>query len=562
MTKPKLEEGQDPSILISDKLQSVRWRLNNLYWIQDIHGIKIKFRMNVVQEAFFKLIWWLNDVLKSRQHGISTFTGLLQLDQCLFNRDQTAGIVDKTDKDATKKLDKIKFAYDHLDDTDNPGEGHVDTSKLGAAIKEAVVEIKRNDHEFNWTNGSKIWTGTSLRGGTCQFLHITELGAIAANYPARAEEIRAGAFNTVHVGCKIVIESTHEGGQAGLNYEMIDLAMTSPPREHMSKMDWQFHFFAWWQDPKNSLQLTRQGLMLSDEEKVYFLELEREQDIPLAPEQKHWYQKKKATQKDAMFKEHPSTAEEALNAAVKGAIYGKQLTALKKANRVRDFAHDTQAPLYTFWDLGKTDFTSIWLIQFTGMEYTILNYFSWNGEEARFYAAKINEWENEYGFISGHYLPHDAKNNSGPGLTWLQAYQEAGLKNLVVVPVTPDQWIGIRHLRGLLPRCWIHKTNCSKKWKIEDGVIIPSGLAVLQGYRTRIQETGGRIDEMPVHDECSHGADALRTFAEAHQRGMLKGHTPLEREMNIQKRTRVITGVHGNTDDRSFRRTRKPRVLR
>ena len=34
---------------------------------------------------------------------------------------------------------------------------------------------------------------------------------------------------------------------------------------------------------------------------------------------------------------------------------------------------------------------------------------------------------------------------------------------------------------------------------------------------------GGMIVEVPVHDAASHGADALRTFGEAHLRGMIEG---------------------------------------
>lgn len=542
---------------IAKRLQSPKWRLNHLYWIEDENGAKVKFRMNLVQRLFFAAIWWLNVVLKSRQHGMSTLINLMQLDQCLFNPNQTAGIVDKTDEDAKKKLKKIKFAYDHLDDPDDP-----QTAKLGAAIKQAVKMVApSNEHQITFSNESKVWCGTSLRGGTVNFLHISELGPIAFNAQKRAEEIRAGALNTVHKGAKVVIESTHEGGKFGLNYEMVEIARTAPPREEMSEMDWQFHFFAWWQDPKNTLAIGPAGLHLSNEDKEYFAALLNDNGIDLSPEQKHWYIKKRMTQKEAMFKEHPSTPDEALNAAIKGAIYGRIIEELRRQKRICDFAHDQTSPLFTFWDLGKSDFTAIWLIQFTGREYSILNYFSWQGEDARFYAAKIEEWEREYGFVSAHYMPHDAVADKGPGLTWKAAYEEAGLKNIKIVPVTPDKWIGIRHLRALLPRCWIHYTNCSRKWTI-DTVIIPSGLSCLEGYRTKVQEDGGVIQEMPVHDETSHGCDALRTFAEAHQRGMLDGNTSIERENRIRQRVKVIRGVGSDEEIRVGRSSRRPSVRR
>ena len=41
--------------------------------------------------------------------------------------------------------------------------------------------------------------GTSSRGGTVHFLHVSELGKIARKYPERAEEIVTGAFESVPV---------------------------------------------------------------------------------------------------------------------------------------------------------------------------------------------------------------------------------------------------------------------------------------------------------------------------------------------------------------------------
>jgi hypothetical protein len=41
---------------------------------------------------------------------------------------------------------------------------------------------------------------------------------------------------------------------------------------------------------------------------------------------------------------------------------------------------------------------------------------------------------------------------------------------------------------------------------------------------------------MPVHDACSHPSDALRTFAEAHARGMLEGTSFTAKEERIARR--------------------------
>jgi hypothetical protein len=536
---------------IADKLGNRGWRLNNLYWIEDADGKKVKFRMNWAQKAFFLGMWWLNVILKARQLGLSTFMQVMMLDRCLFNPNQTCGIVDKTDDDAKKKLSRMEFAYDHLDDPDDPT-----TAPLGAAIKQAVRLLVSNKKELEWSNGSKAWAGTSLRGGTVQFLHISELGYIAFFNPKKAKEIKTGALNTVHRGNIVVIESTHEGGKYGLNYDMVKLAQEAPQPDDLTEMDWRFHFFAWWRCPEYVLPL-RGPLALSRELDEYFAKIEKDDAITLTPEQRHWYAKKHASQGDAMLKEFPSTPEEALNAVVVGAIYGKIVSKLRRERRIVDFKHDPLQPIYTFWDIGYSDFCAIWLLQFVGRDICAVAYYCNAGQTGAHYAAKCFEWERKYGQpILAHYLPHDANRveGMGSGKTTKQFLEEAGLKNCKIVPRTPDVWVGINQLRALLNRFYIHKTDCGEEWMMEDRRM-PSGVACLEAYHTEQDASSGVIKEMPVHDESSHGASALRTFAEAHSRGMLEGTTRLAGER--REKREALTGLRSPHANRGFTQQRR-----
>lgn len=537
MKKPKEKSQADIEAekAIAAKLSNRTWRLNNLYWIEDENGRKVKFRMNWAQRAFFAAMWWLNVILKARQLGMSTFIMLAQLDRCLFNGNQTCGLIDKTDEDAKKKLARMKFAYDHLDDPDDPT-----TAQLGAGIKQAVALLIENKKELEFSNGSKIWAGTSLRGGTVQFLWISELGYIAFHFPEKAREIKDGALNTVHAGNMVVIESTHEGGKYGLNYAMIKLAQEAP--KEMTSMDWRFHFFPWWRDPKYVLPLNGQPLVLDRELIEYFADLEKREGIKLTDEQKHWYAKKRATQGDAMGKEFPSTPEEALNAVVTGAIYGKIVSKLRRSRRIVDFEHNRVAPLITAWDVGQSDFTAVWLLQLVGLDICIVDFYENHSEQPAHYVAKIREWERKYGMpVTQNLVPHDANNRGPGGKTWVDYAKEAGLTNIVVVPRTPDVWVGINYLRALLPRCYIHLTNCGQEWKMDE-TPMPSGIAALEGYHTKTDVSEGTIKEMPVHDACSHPCDGLRTFAEAHARRLLEGTSMVAKETGREKR-QVIMGI-------------------
>lgn len=499
---------------VRKKLSSQAWRLNNLYWIEDENGVKRKFKANEEQIELHNDWHWLNIVLKGRQIGVSTYCFIRVLDFVLFSGHKTAGIIDKTDDDAKKKLARIAFAYDHLDDPDDPV-----TAKIGALIKAANPQMTDNKKELEFLNGSKIWAGTSMRGGTLQFLWITELGYTSFFNPTQAEEIRKGALNTIHVGNTVIIESTHEGGKFGVFYSLVKVAMEA--RLPLSVMDWRFVFFAWWRHKKYSLPVD-QWYTLTKEEDDYFKKL-ADLGIKLTNSQKYWYVKKKAAIGDAIFKEYPSLPEECFEAVVKGSIYGRKVTALRAAKRISDFEHDRTMPLFTFWDLGYSDFTALWLLQFCGRDICALSYRCNCRKDPSFYVAVVREWERKYEMpVTTNFLPHDAASHEKSGQTYQQYLATAGLKNTQIVVRTPDEWLGIHHLRSLLPRFVIHKTECGQQWDNE-GRGMPSGIECLENYHTKEDGSTGVIRETPVHDENSHGCSALRTFSEADMRGLLPG---------------------------------------
>ena len=184
-------------------LKNPWWRLNNLYYIKTKDGRNIKFKLNWAQTQLYRDTWYCNIILKARQLGISTYACILFLDSCLFNSNKAAGIVAQTREDAEHLFKKIKHAYDFLP---------VD-------IKSSIVATVDSARELVFSNGSSIRVGTSLRGATLQYLHISEFGKICSQFPDKAEEIVTGSLNTVAPGQYIFIESTAEG-TSGYFYEM------------------------------------------------------------------------------------------------------------------------------------------------------------------------------------------------------------------------------------------------------------------------------------------------------------------------------------------------------
>ena len=138
------------------------------------------------------------------------------------------------------------------------------------------------------------------------------------------------------------------------------------------------------------------------------------------------------------------------------------------------------------------------------------------------YVDVVQQWQQQYGPVAVHFLPHDAAHRDPHGQSYVESLARCGIQGVRVVPRTPDVWRGINALRRLLSKSWFHRATLRQRLNPR-GELEPSGLTCLEMYRSA-QENGCR--EMPVHDAASHSADAARMFAEAFEHGML---TPITR---------------------------------
>lgn len=91
------------------------WRLNNLYYIVDKSGRRVRFSFNWAQRELYNNLHTQNIILKARQLGMSTFVSLYMLDRCIFKKDVRAGSV-AHDMASARGLfrDKIKFPFENL----------------------------------------------------------------------------------------------------------------------------------------------------------------------------------------------------------------------------------------------------------------------------------------------------------------------------------------------------------------------------------------------------------------------------------------------------------------
>lgn len=325
-------------------LSSQEWRLNNLYFVINEAGQRVRFRMNKVQAELFRHLWYLNIILKSRQHGITTFMCLWFLDTCLWEPNIHAGIIAHNREDAEAFFnDKVQYAYDNLD----------------PMLREARPSVSENARELSFNNGSVIRVGTSMRSSTNQLLHISEFGKLCAKYPERAREVITGALNTVHAtgDQMICIESTAEG-RTGAFHDMSIKALEKARRgSKLSRLDYKFFFFPWYKDARNAIPAGIDAIPHDLE--LYFDDLEKIHGIHLTAGQKAWYAAKKETQGDDMKREHPTLPEEAFEATAASCYFSGTLDGHKTATGVYGTIRKNQNGEYEFHK-DKRGIVQIW----------------------------------------------------------------------------------------------------------------------------------------------------------------------------------------------------------
>jgi hypothetical protein len=517
---------------LKDRLSNKDWRMRNLYLILDEEGRTVPFIMRGEQEQFLRERHNRNFIPKARKLGMSTAIVLANLDDCIFNGNLAAGIIDLTKDDAFAKLSMARFAW-------ASGPIHPDPAiaALWKSLHKANPLEKDAGGEMVWRNGSRITAGVAFTGRTPQRLHISEFGPISAKFPAKATGIKRGAFNSLPPGGIIDIETTMEGGQWGECYSIFQLSLEAAKFDALTPLDWRLHFFPWWGHPSYVLPGVKPGRAETVE---YFDGLKTKYGIEIPLDRQAFYERRKAEQGEEMWQQFPSVIEEVDRQIVPGQIYPEMKT-LRSTKRVSEFAQEKGYPLFTAWDLGSSDNMAGSLIQPAGKAHNFLAGCVGEGAGAAGVAEVIRKWEEEFGPILTHFLPHDCEiTDKGSGKTYLQQLVECGIprKNIAVVPRIPDLWVGIDEVRRILPNCWFH-SRMDEPIFSESGAKLPSLVGRLEGYRKKLDSSTGIVRDVPVHDLCSHYADSVRTYAEALSRGLVRG--------NVQRvaTAQVVSGFRG-----------------
>lgn len=554
-------------------LENPWWLLNNLMSIKPKAGGVVKFRPNAVQRAIYKSYWWLNNILKSRQHGVSTFWVLFFLVRLLNERDKVAGVIDITENDAKKKLGMAKTSYENLDNPlvhDEEWEMTGPDGKvmmvamwqIGKQLKDAVKMTKGREapfpQEIVFSNGSSFYAGVSFRGGTLQYGLFTEFGKISVKDPTKAAEIVEGAENAMHEGSIGVFETTMEGGQSGLAYERCVTAMKNPrDNDQLTRLDQKFMFFGWFLDPANCLNDGQAALILDRLEgtsKVetrsgpwewhsYFyggysitgqklegiVERLKQEGQHLSKGQIAWYINKRISQGWAMLKEHPTFPEEAFQAPIQGAIYAEAILRAESEERVAEFQPHKGKLVHTIHDIGSNRNWVTWYVQRVGAQYWVIDCDHDLPVDLTI-GERVGIMQSKGYNLGCCVLPHDSEHDKIGNISTVDVMRQAGMQNVRPLPKTQDRTLRIDGLHSLLPNFHFRESTTKK------------GREMLKLYRYKTDAKTDHVTDIIATGEANHYADSLGYIWEAEEAGFFQEENYQARKGPAVQRASVGVG--------------------
>lgn len=219
-----------------------------------------------------------------------------------------------------------------------------------------------------------------------------------------------------------------------------------------------------------------------------------------------------------------------------GAIYAAQIKSAHKDGRIGTVPYDPNFPVYTAWDFGLGDDTSIWWFQCIDQEVYFIDYYSHCGEGVSHYASQLLgrdvvidlvQEKNPYRGVDQpthittikakkgdpipslahraaydyayHFFPHDAYNKTQPASGKSMFEQLASALGVASIRPVPTHMVQerIQAARLLFHRCHF------------DEVATKEGLNALRQYQRELQTDDVSFKAKAKHDWASHAADAF-----------------------------------------------------
>lgn len=169
-----------------------------------------------------------------------------------------------------------------------------------------------------------------------------------------------------------------------------------------------------------------------------------------------------------------------------------------KLDNFKDIEYDYNLPLYLSFDFGVNDPTAIIWMQVQGSEFRVIDYHEARNGDVGYFVQVINskpykQPEGCYGDPAG--MARSITTNTSP----IEEYAKHGIHIKTKASTIPDQ---IRTTHKIIPSLYVSK----RAERFRD---------ILLNYRypEKSEKIINQSNEIPIHDDWSHGARALEYFA-------------------------------------------------
>ena len=270
-----------------DKLKDPAYFIETFFWIINKDRKRVPFLLNPPQQRYLQNRSHDDLILKARKEGMSSVIRALWLHACFFT-ENTRAVVLSHEMDATMRhFENVRWTLDNM----------------GFDGFKFVVDLDKENQKqlvFPQTNSS-FWIGTAGarsfgRGDDITHLHMSEV----AHY--QDQNILTSVMEACVPGAYKVMETTAKG--VGEAFHRLWKEAGDPQTES----PWRRHFFAWWEDPTNQMDVpTGVTYRPTENEK----RMARQYNLNLR--QVYWYRTKFASManKAEMPQEYPSNYQEA-----------------------------------------------------------------------------------------------------------------------------------------------------------------------------------------------------------------------------------------------------------
>jgi phage terminase large subunit len=203
----------------------------------------------------------------------------------------------------------------------------------------------------------------------------------------------------------------------------------------------------------------------------------------------------------ALLKEDPEAYQHVwegeIDARKTGFIYNKQINIAREEGRIGNFPYDPGFPVYTSWDLGFGDSTSIWFFQVIGRGVRFIDQFSNTGEEMGYYIRDVlNKRNYNYHRVSA-YLPHDGGHGNVRGKSPSIQLKDLGYPNIVLPQRSAGLAAEIEMTRQMLAYAEFNEATTK------------DAVHALEHYKYEYDTNRKIFKKSPRHDWASHDADSL-----------------------------------------------------